>query len=256
MNTSQTLLDIKNLSIASAEGKPLLHELNLKIEKGQTHVLMGPNGAGKSTFGSSLLANPAYKVTAGKIILNERDITNLAADKRAQSGLFLSFQTPLAVPGVSVTSFLNAAAKNLHEDMTSRVLRKKIQEAASLLHLPDEYLKRDLNVGFSGGERKKLEMLQLLLLDPQVAILDETDSGLDVDAVKILVKAIENFRTSGDKGIIIISHNMNLLNRLPIDKVHILVKGRLVAEGDRTLIDEVDQNGFTRFEKLAGEKNG
>jgi len=252
---SEKLLEVNNYSVASTDDIAILKNLNLTINKGETHVLMGPNGAGKSTFGSSLLANPAYKTTDGHILFEDEDITALATDKRAKKGIFLSFQNPVEIPGISLYSFLRSAVKNSAAPLTNKQFREKLNSILTILDLKKEYLERDLNVGFSGGERKKVEMLQLLMLSPQLAILDETDSGLDVDAVNIMLKGINEFQQDKEKGMLIISHNMHILNKLNIDKVHILVKGNIIAEGGSELINEINEHGFSRFEIQVGDKN-
>ncbi|WP_196591204.1 Fe-S cluster assembly ATPase SufC [Pectinatus frisingensis] len=252
---SDKLLEVKNYSIASTDDISILHNLNLTINKGETHILMGPNGAGKSTFGSSLLANPAYKTTSGSILFENEDITDLPTDKRAKKGIFLSFQSPVEVPGISLYSFLRAASKNTANPLKGKLFRQKLNDTLKNLDLKHEYLERDLNVGFSGGERKKVEMLQLLMLSPKLAIMDETDSGLDVDAVNIMLRGITEFQQDNEKGLLIISHNMHILDKLKIDKVHILVKGHIVAEGGSELIDEINKTGFVRFETQEGGNN-
>lgn len=252
---SNKLLEVKNYSVASTDNIPILQSLNLTINKGETHVLMGPNGAGKSTFGSSLLANPAYKLNSGSIFFNDEDITGLSTDKRAKKGIFLSFQSPVEIPGISLYSFLRSAVKNTENPLKGKLFRKKLNETVKMLDLSPEYLERDLNVGFSGGERKKVEMLQLLMLSPKLAILDETDSGLDVDAVNIMLKGITEFQQNKEKGLLIISHNMHILSKLKIDKVHILIKGSIAAEGGNELIQEINESGFTRFESQAGDND-
>ena len=252
---SNKLLEVKNYSVASTDNIPILQSLNLTINKGETHVLMGPNGAGKSTFGSSLLANPAYKLNSGSIFFNDEDITGFSTDKRAKKGIFLSFQSPVEIPGISLYSFLRSAVKNTENPLKGKLFRKKLNETVKMLDLSPEYLERDLNVGFSGGERKKVEMLQLLMLSPKLAILDETDSGLDVDAVNIMLKGITEFQQNKEKGLLIISHNMHILSKLKIDKVHILIKGSIAAEGGNELIQEINESGFTRFESQAGDND-
>ena len=252
---SDKLLEVKNYSVASTDNIPILQSLNLTINKGETHVLMGPNGAGKSTFGSSLLANPAYKLNSGSIFFNDEDITGLSTDKRAKKGIFLSFQSPVEIPGISLYSFLRSAVKNTENPLKGKLFRQELNETVKMLDLSPEYLERDLNVGFSGGERKKVEMLQLLMLSPKLAILDETDSGLDVDAVNIMLKGITEFQQDKEKGLLIISHNMHILSKLKIDKVHILIKGSIAAEGGNELIHEINESGFTRFESQAGDND-
>lgn len=252
---SDKLLEVKNYSISSTDDVPILHALNLTINKGETHILMGPNGAGKSTFGSSLLSNPAYKLTSGSISFDGEDITDESTDKRAKRGIFLSFQSPVEIPGISLYSFLRSAVKNIGINLTGKAFRQKLTDTLKVLDLKKEYLERDLNVGFSGGERKKVEMLQLLMLSPKLAIMDETDSGLDVDAVNVMLKGIHEFQQDSEKSLLIISHNMHILNKLKIDKVHILVHGHIVAEGGSELVKEIDEKGFTRFEAQAGDNN-
>ncbi len=252
---SDKLLEVKNYSVASTDNIPILQALNLTINKGETHVLMGPNGAGKSTFGSSLLANPAYKLNSGSIFFNDEDITGLSTDKRAKKGIFLSFQSPVEISGISLYSFLRSAVKNTENPLKGKLFRQKLNDTVKMLDLAPEYLERDLNVGFSGGERKKVEMLQLLMLSPKLAILDETDSGLDVDAVNIMLKGITEFQQDKEKGLLIISHNMHILSKLKIDKVHILIKGHIAAEGGNELIQEINESGFTRFESQAGDND-
>lgn len=243
------LLEINDLSV-SADEKEILKNLSLSIGAGETHILMGPNGAGKSTLGYALMGSPQYKVTAGKILLEGNDITGLATDARARAGMFLSFQAPVEVPGVTLYNFLRMVADcRTGKKLVSREFRKEITEILALLEMDESYIHRELNVGFSGGEKKKIEMLQLLLADPKVAILDETDSGLDVDAIQTVARGIEKFRSQRDKGLLIITHNTRILEHIPVDYVHVLVKGQLVSSGDASLLEAIDQNGFEQFEK-------
>lgn len=251
---SEPLLNVKNLSV-DVEEKSILHGINLTINKGETHVLMGPNGAGKSTLGCTLMGNPNYHVTDGEIFFGGENITKEAADKRAKLGMFLSFQNPLEVPGISLSNFIRSAL-SVRTGKNVRIwdFNKELQKAMEVLDMDPSYGFRDLNVGFSGGEKKKAEILQLLLLNPSLAILDETDSGLDVDAVRTVSKGIEEYQKSKDGALLIITHSTRILESLHVDKTHVLVDGRLVAEGDGSLVDEINENGFEQFIASANEK--
>lgn len=211
---------------------------------------MGPNGAGKSTLGFTVMGNPRYTVSGGKIFFEGEDITELGADKRAQRGIFLSFQTPLEVPGISLESFIRTS---LQQKTGKRVklfqFQKELKSMMQILNMDESYASRDLNVGFSGGEKKKSEILQLLMLKPKLAILDETDSGLDVDAVRTVSKGIEEYQKSQNGALIIITHSTKILESLKVDKTHVLVKGRIVKDGGAELVDEINANGFEAFEK-------
>lgn len=245
MNTS--LLITKDLSV-NVEEKEILHKINLEIGKGETHVLMGPNGAGKSTLGYALMGNPRYQVTNGKIYFNGTELQDESADKRAQKGIFLSFQNPLEVPGISLANFI----RNALEQRTGTRIRlwdfkKEMKKAMDVLQMDESYADRDLNVGFSGGEKKKAEILQLLILKPSLAILDETDSGLDVDAVHTVSKGIEEYQKSKKGSLLIITHSTRILQSLHVDRTHVLVDGHLVASGDASLVDEINNHGFERF---------
>lgn len=244
-----SLLQLQNLSV-SVEDLQILTDINLNIGRGETHVLMGPNGAGKSTMGYTIMGNPGYNVIDGKIIFDGRDITNDSADKRAGAGVFLSFQNPIEISGLSLSSFIrNAYHEKTGEPVKLFAFRKKLKENMELLNMDESYAERDLNVGFSGGEKKKAEILQMLMLDPKLAILDETDSGLDVDAVRTVSKGVEEFQKRGNGSLLIITHSTKILEALHVDYTHVLVKGHLVHTGDGTLVDEINENGFSRFEK-------
>ena len=249
---SDLLLDVRHVSVDINE-KSVLHGIDLKINKGETHVFMGPNGAGKSTLGNTLMGNPVYTLIEGKIIFAGKDVTEEKADMRAKEGMFLSFQNPLEVPGISLETFIRSA---LQQRTGERVklfqFQKDLQAAMKLLNMDASYASRDLNVGFSGGERKKSEILQLLMLKPEFAILDETDSGLDVDAVRTVSKGIEAYKQNGGT-LLIITHSTKILERLDVDFTHVLVKGKIVKTGDATLVDEINKNGFERFEKDGGQ---
>ncbi|MBR1877271.1 MAG: Fe-S cluster assembly ATPase SufC [Lachnospiraceae bacterium] len=241
------LLEIKNLSV-SVEDNEILKDITLSIGKGETHVLMGPNGAGKSTLGNALMGNPVYKITGGNIYFNGLDIREETADKRARAGMFMSFQNPLEVPGISLSSFIrNAITQQTQEKVKFSQYRKDLAANMELLNFDESYKDRDLNVGFSGGEKKKAEILQLLMLKPKFAILDETDSGLDVDAVRTVSEGIREYQKYQDGALLIITHATKILESLHVDKTHILVKGRIVESGDGSLVDEINEHGFEKY---------
>ena len=247
------LLSVNNLT-ASVDEKTILHAVNLSVNAGETHVLMGPNGAGKSTMGHVIMGDPVYTVNDGSITFDGTDITELSCDKRSRAGLFLSFQAPVEIPGVPLSSFLRATiAGRPGLEMKGKEFRRRVKELAAQLDMDTAYLNRELGVGFSGGEKKKIEMLQLLLLQPKLAILDETDSGLDVDALGIVSRGIQAYREQIGGALIVITHNTRILERLEVDRTHVMVKGRMVAEGPAELIADIDAHGFERFER-AGEK--
>lgn len=238
------LLKIENLSV-SAEDKELLHDIDLTVGSGETHVLMGHNGAGKSTLGCTIMGSPEYKITGGRIIFDGEDITNETADKRAKRGIFLSFQNPVEIPGVTLSEFLRNALEQLTGKRTKLwEFKKQLHTAMEVLDMDKSYADRELNVGFSGGEKKKAEILQLLMLKPKLAILDETDSGLDVDAVKTVSKGIEEYRKETGGTLLVITHNAKILEALTVDKTHILSNGRNAKDGRGELAFEVLTNGF------------
>lgn len=243
------LLEINGIK-ASAEDKEILHGVSLFIDGNETHVLMGPNGAGKSTLGSTIMGSPEYSVTGGQIFFEGEDITELSTDKRAKLGIFLSFQNPIEIPGITLSEFL----RNALEQVTGRHLKlwdfkKKLKAAMELLDMDVSYADRDLNVGFSGGEKKKAEILQLLILEPKLAILDETDSGLDVDAVRTVSKGIEEYKKATGGSLLVITHNTKILDALSVDKTHILADGLIAAEGGGELVSEVINGGFEKYIK-------
>ena len=240
------LLEIKGLKAGIEEGD-ILHGVDLEVNPGETHVLMGPNGAGKSTLGNVIMGNPAYKVTDGSIIFDGEDITKLTASDRAKKGLFMSFQNPLEVPGLSLESFLrNALREKTGKPVRIFQYKKQIEETCKLLDMDESYVERDMNVGFSGGEKKKAEIFQLLMLSPKLAILDETDSGLDVDAVRTVSKGVEIFSKNGG-ALIVITHSTRILEALKVDKTHVIVKGSIVASGGAEMVDEINNNGFESY---------
>lgn len=252
---SQTpLLSIQGLA-AAVDEKTILHGIDLTIPAGETHVLMGPNGAGKSTLGHVIMGDPAYTQTAGTIAFDGEDMTELSPDKRSRAGVFLSFQAPVEIPGVPLSSFLRATiADRPGLEMRGKEFRRRMKELCAELDMPPAYLNRELGVGFSGGEKKKVEMLQLLLLQPKLAILDETDSGLDVDALSTVSHGMDAYRKSCDGSMLIITHNTRILEHLDVDRVHVMVKGHIVREDDASLIPWIDKNGFETFEREAAEQ--
>lgn len=249
MADEQNLLAVQGLSV-SVDEKPILKQVDITVGAGETHVIMGPNGAGKSTLGRAIMGDPAYTVNGGHIIFDGQDVTDLTPDKRSRAGLFLSFQAPTEIPGVPISSFLRAMVADREGfDMKGKQFRKHVKELARELDFDTSYLDRELGVGFSGGEKKKLEMLQLLLLEPKLAILDETDSGLDVDALSVVSKGMETYRSRTGGALVVITHNTRILEHLNVDKVHVMVKGQLVAEGDSSLIGQIDSEGFDKYER-------
>ena len=242
------LLDVTNLNAGLEDGKQILNDLNIQIGQGEIHALMGPNGAGKSSLGNTLMGNPVYKITGGKILFKDTDITEESADKRARLGMFMSFQQPLEIPGISLEAFIRSAIQQITgEHVKLFHFQKELQRCMELLDMKPEYAKRDLNVGFSGGERKKAEILQLLMLKPAFAILDETDSGLDVDAVRVVAKGIAEYRKLTNGSLLIITHTTKLLEGLDIDKTHVIVKGHIVKTGDGQLFKQINEKGFEEF---------
>ena len=243
------LLDVQNISVR-VEEKQVLSNVNLQIQSGETHVLLGPNGAGKSTLGNAIMGNPVYTLTGGKIIFDGQDITEEKTAKRAKAGLFLSFQNPLEVPGISLETFIRSAIQQrTGERVKLFQFQKELKANMELLNMDASYAGRDLNVGFSGGERKKSEILQLLMLKPKLAILDETDSGLDVDAVRTVSKGIEEYQKRHGGALLIITHSTRILESLNVDYTHILVKGTVVKTGDGSLVQKINENGFDEYIK-------
>lgn len=242
------MLKINNLhTIAVDDGHTILDGLNLDIKKGEIHVIMGPNGSGKSTLANTIFANPRYEIVDGTIEFEGNVINDLDTTERAKLGMFLSFQTPVELPGVSVANFLKTAKSNISEEKVNLYnFAKSTNELMKKLSIQSDYLDRDLNVGFSGGEKKKMEMLQLLTLNPKLAILDETDSGLDVDAIKIVRDGIKMYKNS-ENAVLIITHSTKILEGLDVDYVHVLVNGKIVKTGDSSLALEIDKNGYKDY---------
>lgn len=246
---SSPLLEVKDLQVTvGEENKVLLDGLNLTVNPGETHVLMGHNGAGKSTLMSALMGDPRYNVTRGQIIFRGQDITHETADVRARAGMFLSFQTPEEIPGITLESFLRTAqAAVTGKPVKVMKFRHELAAQMEALNMDPAYADRYLNVGFSGGEKKKAEILQLLMLRPALAILDETDSGLDVDAVRTVSRGVEEYQKDKQGALLIITHSTKILEALQVDATHVLVDGKLVAAGDGSLVEEINENGFERF---------
>lgn len=241
---SKELLNIKDLS-ASVGDKEILNKVNLKINYGEVHVLMGPNGSGKSTLSNVILDNPVYTVTGGDIIFDGESIIDETTDQRARRGIFMSFQHPEEIPGVRVEDFIRTAKSSVSGKNTPILkFSKDLKAEMDDLSMDKSYAQRYMNVGFSGGEKKKNEILQMLMLNPKFAILDETDSGLDVDATRIVSEGIEKFLTE-DNAALIITHHKNLIANIKPDYVHVIVDGRIVKSGDASIIEKIEEEGFS-----------
>jgi len=243
---SNKLLEIKNLNV-NAEDKQILKGIDLTINKGEIHVIMGPNGSGKTTTANAILNNPAYTKVGGSIVFDGEDITDMRTDEIARKGVFMSFQLPEEIPGVSVANFLKYA-KNKVTGKPVKIFQFKdeLKKYMEDLNMNPENIERSLNVGFSGGEKKKNEILQMLVLNPKLAILDETDSGLDVDAVRTVSKGIEMFKND-ENAVLIITHNMRILENLKVDYVHVLIDGKIVTTGGDEIIKDIEANGFGKY---------
>jgi Fe-S cluster assembly ATP-binding protein len=248
------MLTIENLH-AEVEGKEILKGIDLDIKAGEIHAIMGPNGSGKSTLSSLIAGNEDYEVTKGEILLRGKDLFELDAEERAHNGIFLSFQYPVVIPGVSVTNFIKTAinanrkAKGL-EDMPASQLLKKIREKAKLLDIDSKFLSRSLNEGFSGGEKKRNEIFQMAMLEPSLSILDETDSGLDIDALKIVANGVNKLKNKKN-ATIVITHYQRLLDYIVPDFVHVLFDGKIVKSGTKELAHELEAKGYDWIKELA-----
>jgi Fe-S cluster assembly ATP-binding protein len=249
----ESALLIDDLHVA-VERNEILRGVSLAVPAGEVHALMGPNGSGKSTLASTLLGNPAYEVTAGRIVVRGEDVTALSTDERAARGLFLGFQHPEEIPGVSVLNFLRQAlaARKGIPDLSVLEVRMALMEWTKRLGMDDRFTERYLNEGFSGGEKKRNEILQMAMMEPDVAVLDETDSGLDIDAVREVAAGIEAVRAARpDLAILLITHYQRILDHLTPDAVHILLGGRVVASGGVELAEQLDRDGFEGFREVA-----
>jgi Fe-S cluster assembly ATP-binding protein len=242
-DTTPATLEVHDLH-ASVEGKEILKGIDLTVRQGETHAIMGPNGSGKSTLSNVIMGRPGYVVTAGKVVFQGEDITLLPADQRAKRGLFLAMQYPVEVPGVSVVNFLRTAYTAVKGGQTSALaFRKHMKEKMEVLGVEDAMVARYVNQGFSGGEKKRNEILQLAVLEPQIAILDETDSGLDIDSLKTVATGIAQL-VGPDLGILLITHYQRILNYITPDFVHVMIDGRIVKEGGKELAQELEAKGY------------
>ena len=251
-------LEIKDLhvSIETDDGaKELLHGVDLTIRAGETHAIMGPNGSGKSTLAYAIAGHPRYQVTSGSVTLDGQDVLEMAVDERARAGLFLAMQYPTEVPGVSMANFLRSAATAVRGEAPKlRTWVKEVKGAMSDLDIDPAFADRSVNEGFSGGEKKRHEVLQLALLKPRIAVLDETDSGLDVDALRVVSHGVNRYRESGDVGVLLITHYTRILKHITPDFVHVFAGGRIVESGGADLANELEEHGYERFAKAAQTK--
>ena len=248
-------LEIQNLHVR-VEDREILHGVDLEVRKGETHALMGPNGSGKSTLANTLMGNPNYEVTEGRILLNGEDLTEADPDERAKAGLFMAFQYPATIPGVSVANFLRMAVNARREDpIKVKEFGAMLKENMEILRIRREFTSRYLNEGFSGGEKKRAEILQLAMLQPDFAVLDETDSGLDIDALRIVADGVNAMR-GDDRGFLIITHYTRILEYVKPDFVHILIDGRIVREGGAELATELEEKGYEWVREEVGAHAG
>lgn len=241
------MLKIHNLH-AEVEGEKILKGVNLEINPGEVHAIMGPNGSGKSTLASVIAGNEEYEVTEGEILFDKSNISELSADERAHKGIFLSFQYPVEIPGVSVTNFIKTAINQIRKaqgfkDMPANEMLKKIREKSAMLDMDRKFLSRSLNESFSGGEKKRNEIFQMAMLEPKMAILDETDSGLDIDALRVVADGVNKLRTK-DNATLVITHYQRLLDYIVPDVVHVLVDGKIIKSGDKNLAKELEERGY------------
>ena len=251
------LLELKNLHVALEDGTPIVKGVDLAVDTNQIHAVMGPNGSGKSTLAYALMGHPAYEITEGEILLDGENVVEMGADERAQRGLFLAFQYPHAVPGVTVTSFLRSAMNAIRkaraggEDDPVPIpeFRKELLAAMEQLKIPRELAQRYVNDGFSGGEKKRVEILQMAMLKPRIAVLDETDSGLDIDALKIVARGVQEL-VGPEMGAMVITHYQRILNYIEPDFVHVFVDGRIVEEGGPELAHKLEAEGYEAFTPL------
>lgn len=251
-------LEIRDLHV-SVEGKPILKGVNLVVRQGEVHALMGPNGTGKSTLANALMGHPSYEVTHGEILFKGKDLVGLAPDERSRMGLFLAFQYPVAIPGVSLANFLRSAlnARRHAIDSTDKGMpipefRKLLKQKMDVLKMPHEFAGRYLNEGFSGGEKKRAEILQLATLEPEIAVLDETDSGLDIDALRIVASGVNDL-AGPELGVLVITHYQRILNYVKPQFVHIMLGGRVVESGGPELAEHLEEHGYDWIREKTGE---
>jgi len=250
MTNPSVLLQVKDLHV-SVEGKEILKGLSLTVEAGKVHAIMGPNGSGKSTLSFCLMGHPKYTITSGEIFYKGENIFELTVDKRAKKGLFLAFQYPTAIPGVTISNFLRAALRAVRgSEVPVKEFRETVKKHLKFLGIPEPFMTRYVNDGFSGGEKKRLEILQMAVLNPSLAVLDETDSGLDIDALKTVAQGINTLR-SAERGILLITHYQRLLNYIKPDFVHVMVDGRVVRSGGAELALELEAKGYEGFRPAA-----
>ena len=243
-------LEIKGLTV-SVEGQPILKGVDLAVSKGETHALMGPNGSGKSTLAYAIMGHPAYEISGGEILVKGENITGMTPDERAQLGLVLAMQYPTEIPGVSLTNFLRTSVNALREeDLGVREFMQTLRAAMSDLGMDEKFLQRNVNEGFSGGETKRFEVLQMAVLRPEIAVLDETDSGLDIDALKIVSEGVNRMR-GPDLGVLLITHYTRILNYVEPDFVHVMLEGRIVSSGGKELADELEAKGYEHLREPA-----
>jgi Fe-S cluster assembly ATP-binding protein len=255
VQTSTTVLAIDGLH-ASIDGREILRGVDLEVPQGEVHALMGPNGSGKSTLAYTIMGHPKYDVTAGSVRYRDQDVLKLAPDERARLGLFLSFQYPTAIPGVTMHNFLRTATKALKGDeLPPREFRTLVNDQMARLKMDSSFATRYVNDGFSGGEKKRAEILQLGVLKPEIAILDETDSGLDIDALRTVAEGVEALR-GPDLGVLLITHYQRILNYISPDRVHVMYRGRIVKSGGADLAVEIESSGYDGIIKELGEDDG
>lgn len=240
---STPILEVKDLHV-EVEGKEILKGVNLTIPKGEVHVIMGPNGSGKSTLSNTLLGHPRYVVTGGDILLDGKSVLGMSTDERTRAGMFLSFQSPVAIPGVTVNNFMRQVLKNIRgEEVNFKEFRSEMKSAMESLKMKEDFTRRYVNDGFSGGERKRNEILQMTLMAPKFSVLDEIDSGLDIDALRIIAENIEKYR-SPERSMLLITHYQRLLNYLTIDRVHVYKDGQVIQSGGRELAEKPEAEGY------------
>jgi Fe-S cluster assembly ATP-binding protein len=250
------MLEIKNLRVKlSEEERTILNGVSLEVPKGEVHAIMGPNGSGKSTLAYVLAGREGYQVTGGEILWNGEDVLAMAPDERAAKGVFLAFQYPMEIPGVATMTFLRTALnavrrKRGQKELTTPEFLRRVREEAGHLGIADEILKRPLNVGFSGGEKKRMEILQMAVLEPTLCVLDETDSGLDIDAVRVVSAGVHKLKAK-DRAMLVITHYQRLLNYIVPDKVHVMADGRIQKSGGKELALELEKTGYAEFKSKA-----